>query len=451
MRILLFLSLLPLTALANQRYDYAREWPLTLGSDNAGAYRVFMNDAVYRSAHQRDVLDIDVFNADGEPVAAALFAAEQPMAQAASTVELPWFELPAETSDASDLHLVAERNADGTVRRIEARVVDNQPKKTAGWLIDASRLHEKIEALELAWAPIDGPLEETVRVEGSNDLRSWRVVGPGATLLDLQRDGRRLVQRRIELQATNRYLRIVPSKPDSQLSPTGVTAELARTPGKENWKWMELEGERVTNDLGVFFDFTLPGRFPVERVDVSLPGNSAVEWTLQSRESNEGKWAHRAGPWMSFQVSEEGKDSRSSAQSLRAPVRDRLWRLTPRNSVGKGSPRLRLAYRPEAVVFLAQGSPPFSLAAGSATARRSSSPLSALVDALRQQRGDAWQPTPAYLSEQPTTLSGERALQPTRQKGHWTRWLLWSLLVAGAVLVAIIAGSLLFGRSGSEP
>lgn len=450
MRVFLVLALLPLTAFANTRGEYVREWPLTLSADNAGAYRVVLNEAVYRSVHRASVADLDVFNADGEPVAAEVFTPEKPMAQAASTVELPWFELPADSSGSSDLQLVAERNADGSVLKVEARVVGSEPKTTVGWLVDASRVHENLEAIEIEWAPVAGPLEETLRVEGSNDLRSWEALNSGATMLDLHRDGERLVRRRIEFRGTYRYLRMVPTNSDSKLSLTRVNAELARVAGEENWQWLELQGKQVTSDAGTFFEFTLPGRFPIERVDVDLPGNSAIEWTLQSHDSKEAEWTHRTGPWMAFQLNGDGEDSRSNTQALASTVRDRHWRLSPRNPVGQETPVLRVGYRPEVVVFLAQGKTPFSLAAGSGSALRNSAPIAALLQALKQQRGDAWQPTPAYLADKPTTLSGPPALQERPATRHWTIWMLWALLVAGAVVVGTIAVSLLRGVGASS-
>ena len=56
------------------------------------------------------------------------------------------------------------------------------------------------------------------------------------------------------------------------------------------------------------------------------------------------------------------------------------------------TPTLRLGYRPEVLVFLAEGRAPYSLLAGSARAERAPAVLPALVDALRQQRGQDWQP-----------------------------------------------------------
>jgi hypothetical protein len=84
------------------------------------------------------------------------------------------------------------------------------------------------------------------------------------------------------------------------------------------------------------------------------------------------------------------------------------------------------------------------LAAGSAQATRADAPLPQLIDSLRAQRGRDWQPASATLGAM-QTLAGERALAPKRD---WTSWLLWSLLVAGAVVVAGFAISLLHGRRG---
>lgn len=436
--------LLPLTVAAASS-DYRQQWPLTLSRDDAGAYRVVLDEAVYRAAHQPSLGDIEVFNTQGQALPSALFAAEQPMAQAARKLELPWFPLPARQSgQVGDLHLVAERDANGVVRRVEAQVSGGAPEKVAGeWLIDASRLHEPVIALELDWAQGQQPLEAAYRVEGSDDLREWRVLNPRATLVDLSRGGERLQQRRITLDGSARYLRLVPLQEQAMPALAGVVAELAPPPAVPDWQWRELVATRVSEQGRDYFEFELDGRFPIDRIDVALPDNSAVEWTLQSRDSADGEWRHRAGPWMGYRLQGEGRDSRSDAQALSAPVRDRHWRLSARQPVGEALPVLRLGYRPEVMVFLAQGQPPYALAAGSARALRAEVPIPALLGALRQQRGEQWQPAPAYLGSDAAPLAGEQALQPAPVPRDWKAWLLWALLAGGALVVAGFALSLL--------
>ncbi|WP_261793182.1 DUF3999 domain-containing protein [Pseudoxanthomonas taiwanensis] len=83
-------------------------------------------------------------------------------------------------------------------------------------------------------------------------------------------------------------------------------------------------------------------------------------------------------------------------------------------------------------------------APGAAGARRQrgEAPIKPLLDALRAQRGPDWEPAPAYLAGEAQELAGERALEPLVEH-DWKSWLLWALLVGGAVLVALLGMSLL--------
>ncbi|AKC88167.1 membrane protein [Pseudoxanthomonas suwonensis] len=453
--LLVLLALPSMAALAGSRDDYARQWPLVLGQDESGAYRVELGEAVYRSASQAALGDIEVFNADGQPLPAALLSPAQPLAQPPRTLALPWFPLPAvdPAAGGGDLRLVAERDQDGGIVRIEAGIEprDGAVAAPGQWLVDASRLREPVRALLLEWERPQQSLQVRYRVEGSNDLRRWRTLNEGTTLLDLERGGERLVQGRIVLDGQARYLRLLPLRPGLVPALTGVIAELAPPPPDARWEWVEIAGQRRSEGGRDYFEYVLPGRFPVERADVRLPGNSAVQWTLHSREDARGSWLWRAGPWMAFQVggSGDGGADHSEPKPLASMVRDRHWRLSAGSPVGDVVPVLRLGYRPEVVVFLAQGSPPFALAAGSANASRAEAPIPALLEALRRQRGAGWQPAPAYLADAVEELAGERALQPQRQV-DWKSLLLWGLLIGGAVLVAALGLSLLRQRPSAD-
>lgn len=449
----LWLLVLPLLALAGNRDDFARQWPIELGQEESGAYRVELNEGVYRTTVHPALADVEVFNAQGQAQPAAIVSPALPLAQPPRTLELPWFPLPTldPAAGGGDLRLVAERDDEGGIVRIEAtttapgtaRLVDGQ------WLVDASRLREPVRALLLDWERPQRSLQARYRVEGSNDLRSWRTLNEATTLLDLERGGERLRQGRIELDGQARYLRLMPLQPGLVPELTGVTAELSPPPVEARWEWVEIEGQRRSEGGRDHFDFVLPGRFPIERADVRLPGNNAVQWTLSSRERNDAVWRWRAGPWMAFQVGGADGANQSEPRPLPSMSRDRQWRLSPGSAVGEAMPVLRLGYRPEVAVFLAQGAPPYALAAGSANAERVDAPIPALVDALRTQRGPGWQPAPAYLAAAAQELSGDRALQRQRNI-DWKSLLLWGLLIGGALLVATLGLSLLRQRPPAQ-
>lgn len=437
-------ALLPLVAFSGTRDDYARQWLLTLQDADVGAYRVALDREVYRSVQSRELRDVDVINAGGAPVPSALFAAGQSLARSPRHVVLPWFPLPAgRAAQAQDLTVIGERDPGGNVLRIEARgsTAPLAPATaTDAWLVDAGALQGDTVALELEWNPPAGGLDSAYRVEGSDDLRSWRVLQPQAQLLDLVRDGRHLRQRRIPLDGSARYLRLLPNGTGAAPAITAIRAELAATTTDLPWSWETLSGRAIVEHGSTTYLYTLDGRFPIECADVALPGNNASEWTLQSRDADDAPWQTRAGPWVAYRVGTTGTDH-SAAQALGAATRDRYWRLSSRTPGGV-VPTLRLGYRPEVVVFVAQGPAPYALVAGSARAQRAQAPIPQLVDALRMQHGSDWQPADATLST-PAVLAGANALAPAPLRRDWKAWLLWSVLVAGVLVVAAFASSLL--------
>ncbi len=448
----LLVLLVPLAVCAAPREEYAQQWPLTLGRDGAGAYRVTLDESVYRQLRDPALADAVVLDRNGVAVPTDVFAPEAPLAKSAPRVALPWFALPATPagSAAQGWELVSQADADGRLRRVEVRTSDAAaaalPRNAL--LVDLSRVHEALSALELQWQPLES-LDLGYRVEASDDLEHWQVLATRGRMVDLQREDRRLLHRRIELYGLlpqyqkARYLRLTPDRNDQTVAITGVFAELAARTATVP-EWIELAGRSVEirgSSTNTAFEFDIDGRFPVQQANVVLPGNHAVEWTLDSRDRDDADWRHRAGPWVAFQVGSGGAsdaDAQSPARELGGIVRDRHWRLRASAPV-TGEPLLRLGYRPEVAVFVAQGDAPYALAAGSTHARRAESPLPQLVAEMRRQRGEEWQPAPAYLGTA-QVLAGDAAVSAVRD---WKSWLLWGVLGLGALVVAGFAITLL--------
>ncbi|HZH43237.1 MAG TPA: DUF3999 domain-containing protein [Lysobacter sp.] len=440
MRILAWLCLCPALALAAPRDDYARQWPLTLARDGAGAYRVTLDETVYRQLQSPALRDLVVLDRDGAAVPAAVFAPEQPLARSTRRLPLPWFPLPTPAPGAPGWELVGEADPDGRLRRVEVRTRDPavEPPRTA-LLIDLSRVREPVNALVLDWEPVEA-LDVGLRVEASDDLDHWQPIAARGRLVDLQREERRLLHRRIDLfglmphYQRARYLRLTPDRADALFRITAVEAELASTAAAPPLQWLEL-APAADAEAGTY-EYTLAGPFPVRAADLALPGAHALRWRLESRASPREDWRVRIADGVAYRVD---ANARSQARALGTTVRDRHWRLRVDGATPATPPRLRLGYRPEVAVFVAQGAPPYALAAGSARAAREDAPIAELVATVRARHGRDWQPAPAYLGT-PRVLAGEAALAPARD---WTTWLLWGVLVLGTLVVAGFALSLL--------
>lgn len=444
-------ALWPALGLAGPRDDYAQQWPLQLSSADAGAYRVVLDDSVYLHARQSGLRDVDVIDGTGHSVPAAIYRPGAGDVRATTKVSLPWFALPARAvGGVQDWQLVSEVEADGRLRRVEARGIGrataNGPQTAL--LIDASTVRTPIRALELDWAP-GTALDAAYRVEASDDLERWRDVAANGRLVDLEQGGRRLLQRRIAFDTAGlraRYLRLSPINPNAVAPIRAVSAELNASTDPAPLRWRQLKGQRLAadgaKDKGARFEFELDGRFPIQRIDVALPGNYAVRWTLESRDQADAPWQRRLDTWTAYRV---GADGRSSAPALSSRTDDRYWRLRADGAV-PAEPTLRLGYQPEMVVFIAQGAPPYALVAGSARTARDDLPLPQAMLALQQGRGADWRPAEASLGAM-KALAGAAALQAPEPERNWRTWLLWAVLVVGALVVAGFAFSLLRGSA----
>ena len=446
MKKLAWVLLLPLVVLAASRDDYASQWPLALQDADGGAYRVVLDREVYRQLQSPRLQDLVVVNAQGTPVATAVFPADAPLAQAGASIAVPWFPLPVDAGGpARDIAAISEIATDGSLRRVELRGPGTTATATGdgGFVIDISQVRSPVAALRVAWSDA-AAFDRGYRVSASDDLRQWRDVDADARLVQLLNNGQRIVEDRIVLPAVQvRYLRLLPQSPQTAaLAVTSVTAERVGHVAAPDLQWEALQGRRVEGSDGLGFEYVLDGRFPVEAADVVSAGNSTRGWSLESRDDDASPWQPAAPPWVAYRIDSGGKSSSSPPQPLDGGMRHRHWRLLAREPFEGPSPVLRLGYRPEVVVFLAEGGPPFALLAGSARAWRQDAPLPQLVEALRAERGRDWQPATASLGAR-QTLAGDSALRPLEPPTDWKRWLLWGLLVAGALLVAGFAFSLL--------
>lgn len=423
-------ALLPRAAAAIAPPDYAMQWPVRLSTDDAGAYAATLDATVYRAVQHADLRDLDVVDAEGRPVPTAVQAA----AGTARTrrVPVPWFVMPEpDAAVADDWRVIAELDAGGRLRGLHSRARLRQESGSTLLLVTGPDAGRPV-AIVFDWRP-GAPFDRAYSVEASDDFETWTRVGRGR-LFDLQQDGRRLARRRLVLESAwpTRYLRLVPEDGEAPPLLTSVSIETRWTQAPRA-QWLSPPRAAPDAATAATADFEMHGRFPVQWVDVELPVRAAGTWRVQSRDSADAPWVTRIDRLHAYRVG----GRRSSPHRIDATVRDRHWRLVAQ---GAADPLpLRLGYAPERVVFVAAGSPPYRLVAGSVEGRRMASDVAATLDALRGQNGDGWQPAAASLGAA-EPLRGADALQARRD---WKTWSLWAVLAVGVLVVGGFALRLL--------
>ncbi len=428
--------------------QYAWQWPLTLARADSGIHQIVLTPAIYESVLDPQLRDLAVLDAQGHPVPASLQTPSIIHAGDQRSVPLPWYPAPA-TATASTpprWRIRAESAAGQGVSRIETEVLGAAPGSDArsDILIDASGAGARIESLTLEWPTTEEAIDARYRLDGSENLDQWTPLREGR-LLDLDNQGHRIRNQRIDLGEVrqSRYYRLRPLDAGRWPAVAAVQAQLAPEQASVPVQWRELVGSITPVTNGSLVEFENPGRFPVSVVDVQVAANSTGDWSLESRDHADAAWQRRLPSRVYYRLNDAGESNRSAPVELEVSRRDRYWRLVSTTAV-RQAPTLHLGFRPEMLVFLAQGEAPFTLVAGSASARRSQAPVSDVLASQRLRHGADWS-APLAMPGQRAVRDGEVALQAPAAvvERNWRTWLLWAVLILGAVLVAGLALSLL--------
>jgi hypothetical protein len=163
--------------------DFNFSAPLAL-EGAASHYRFSLPAQAYRGTARRDLGDVRVFNAAGEPVPYAF--AQRDLQRPAPTVQaarlFPLYDDESKGLDSTAVRV--ERNARGTV--VSVSVTDAAPqarRRLLGYLVDPGELKAVKDALVLRWDANEG-FTAQARVEGSDDLKSWSTIAANAPIVN---------------------------------------------------------------------------------------------------------------------------------------------------------------------------------------------------------------------------------------------------------------------------
>lgn len=434
----MFLSSLLLTGVVRgevtlEKFAYAADIEL----DGAGAgYRLSMPEEVYAGVTRTDLGDLRVFNAAGVIVPHDLRLLPAYAEQFETAAELAFYPLEDEQRDLDRLRLSLTQGEAFT--KLDIDVGGELESAVRGFIIDARDVAGPLHRLEVEWqAPSAGArFLAHVSVEASADLQTWRMVAADAVLADLSHLGHRLRRNRIDLPGgIHSFYRLKFKDTSSRLALKSLRGWSAKRRWTTRYRWRDVvvqpgqqAGEyRFTNLTGMH----------VYRIRVGLPErNTLAAATLQSRPNDSSSWVHRLTTSLYRLQFADGEINHPDLTV--AGVTDQQWRLTVEQSgggLGAGMPEVSMAWQPHDLVFIARGEAPFVLAWGSASVAP---------------------PTPSAAS--PFDRVGESAMRVARLHDailhpggasalvtpiDWRRYVLWGVLVLGALIIVVLALRLL--------
>lgn len=436
--------------------DYA--WTFSIETDAtspaASAWRVELTPDVYAWVQEKDLRDIEVFNAAGVAVPIDRWQPEPAFVTREQTAMLPVLALPASAPrvPTSDLRLVIDRDREGRLRRIDAgeQAQADTAVPTKDWLLDASAFNPPIDRLVLAWSTPASGVVARFSIETSNDLQAWQPSGNG-TVLVLEQDGSRLERHDIELGGVHaKYLRL--HRLDDGTALAGLSAQAhssRRSAADATRSWLDVaiasgSASATPAPAGTAqYEYALPSALPVDGARIELASDNALApLVLSARMSGATPWSELSRI-TAFRLRSGEEILRNGDVAVSTTARLRDFRIESSVPLA-AAPRLAIAYRPDALVFLAEGSGPYTLAVGSLRAHHASYPVDAALASLRARLGKQWQPPLARLGTGRES-GGASMLAPMPLPTPWRRWLLWAVLVGAAGVVGAIALKLLRG------
>ena len=425
---------------------------------------------VYRGVVSTELADLRVFDARGKELPHALRELDDAHEVELGEHELPMFALypdPARPGESIEtLALRVERDAKGTLIAIQpdppraaaattdgkrAGAAGSAPGASAarvpvGYILDASQLRHPIVALRLPLPPEAEDLVLPIVIEASDDLGSFRAVASDQPLVRLLNGGARIEQSRIELPAVEaRYLRVrwpghrLPAPLAHAIAEHGVRSEAAEKPRTR------VRGTARAKEPSTF-DYDLGGPIPVDGVRIVLPeDNSVIEAELASY-AKTGDAPEVVFRGTAYRVRHEAAVIESPLVEL--PRRThRFFRLrvaSKGGGAGQAAPVLELRYRPQQLLFVARGEPPYQLGYGHYAAKPSRFEPGELLSFLPAADREHL-PTSDCKLGKPRARAGGVALIAPPPPPPYRRYALWGVLIAGAVALGIAA--LRLGRS----
>ncbi|HEX5036349.1 MAG TPA: DUF3999 family protein [bacterium] len=413
----------------------------------SSVYEAPLPKDVYKDLLRNDRGDLRVFNAEGNVVPhvlAAGGATEEEMTAQQGLSVFPVREGVNQSPDALSV-MIRQGGTDSEVN-LKTQGDGEQKKKIVAYLLPASEVSGEMRSLTVNWSGMDETFLLPVTLEASDDLKTWRMIDGDGLIAQLspKEGGGMTLKNRLDFSPTKAaYLRLKLEDaeriaPNLSLDSASVSYVTGKKAAEREWTTVKgfSNSPKVTS-----FDLGAP--LPVDRLEIVLPeGNRAINAEISSnnRPEDAKTWQFSGLIYRLKQSGREVSTGVLTPSSAYERTPQRYWYLEAKDDsagFGDAAPQMRAGWVPEKVVFVAEGNGPYTLAYGSATARKARFDENAL---LKLQEGAGF-PRGAAIAGKAESLGGPGRLTappppPPSMKEVWGK----RAALAGMVLATALLG-----------
>jgi hypothetical protein len=441
------------TAARTANDDYAEGLTVTPEHDEP-VVRMILPARFYEVSASSDYSDIEVFDADGEPVSFALSTADSTAGSYSDWHDLPVFTAPEPllTEAVGSSSLAVQVAADGSISGVIHRSVAGGgipiTLEPGAVLVDVTDYPGRLDDLRVDWIDTFEDFTAALRIDGSEDLVTWMQISDQAMIASLHVDGLHIRQQEVALPSSMlRFLRISPADDAALATRIRRVQGRARPQRAQHRAHKLLHGDIVDYARSRGAEFDTGGRFPVDRVSLDpVEPNRAIYARVLSRARPSYEWRLR-GQHIFYRIEHGEVAARSAPLSIdRTP--DRYWQVELSNERDDdreltATPVLEISWLPHELIWLRSGPAPYMVAFGRSGMEGKGSGI--LVDRLRETLDQDIDLDSIPLSSpgEQVTLGGRSAAAP---RAAWPDGGLVALIVAASVGVLLAFAVLLRRR-----
>jgi hypothetical protein len=384
--------------------------------------------------------DAGVYNGNGKPVPRVFEQASVDEERTERSNPLPMLPLyRTAESRADENRLLIERDGDSTRFKfdLEDLLAPDEGERLVAYIVDTRQSEDNAFALDLVWAQMEPGFMGRVMVDGGNDLQTWSPAG-SAVVAFLRESEASIEQRRVKLRrADYDFLRIRWDGMPEHWRLSQVMGVHVEGAAESVRKLITLESSGVDPDDGGRL-FSLGGAPVVDQVRVVLPvPNTVVSAVVYYWSATRDRWL-QAGHGSYHHIGRDNHSVMSDPLAIDNTRTDQFKVVITRGPFDVAM-QLEVGWRPDSLLFLAQGRSPFTLATGNANDADEQFPQHRIYGArslvkLSEDNGGVLAAAlgPRYVLGGPARLV---AIRPF----NWRTVVLWLGLLLGVAFVGFMA------------
>ncbi|VAW75318.1 hypothetical protein MNBD_GAMMA12-2779 [hydrothermal vent metagenome] len=423
-------------------------------------YQVIIPFHVYQGVRRQSLGDMRVLNADGVQLPHAIQNFEIKRRKSHKSLALPLFPIHgSKQRNSKDLSVSIGKNSSGTLVKVNSTDKTKDKSKVTMYIVDASQVHYYINALKFDWTNKNNSTIQSLVIEKSNDLKNWKIVKKG-TLSQLKYLGHQLNRDSITLnRQKTRYFRISWTNIDNGFLIKSIHAQYYKINTKRQLspRTRTLIAKKVKspeNDPAfVYYQGNVNAVIPINKIEITLPyDNMAVNakiltqhtyWDYDYRRKKRIEKTDYRPIWKGVLYNIKTNKGQINNQKLSVQLNGKqaFFIKLPQSAIPKKLDQIQVKvyWTPHKLLFIAQGSKPYTLLYGSDKIDSTRFNFNSLVEMIKSTHGKTLIAKAAQFGQIQKNDSFIGISKKPEETFNLTHGVLWSIILLAVIFLGFMS------------